>query len=149
MAKCSHAGEKKPHCNETNKRYYHLKLPHFSVCLVPECNFCSPAWQFWTSWMQGRSLFFSNGGHYRECQRTVPFGRVWGYAPPEKFQIWRPQNAIFSTCHELVSNRPQISVKRQAFSVLALYFTSVYFWGSVNLEHTIYPNTIAYTKHFK
>ena len=23
---------------------------------------------------------------------------VWGYPPPEDFQIWRLRNAIFSTC---------------------------------------------------
>ena len=26
---------------------------------------------------------------------------VWGYPPPENFQIWRLRNAIFSTCHEI------------------------------------------------
>ena len=41
------------------------------------------------------------GGHYHECQRAEPFKGDWEYPPPGKFQIWRLQNAIFSTCHEI------------------------------------------------
>ena len=26
---------------------------------------------------------------------------VWGYTPPENFQVWRLRNAIFSTCDEI------------------------------------------------
>ena len=45
--------------------------------------------------------FFCNGGYYRECGRHEPCRGVWGYPPPENFQIRRLQNAIFSTCHEI------------------------------------------------
>lgn len=96
--------------------------------------------------MQGRSLVFSNGGHYCECRRAVPFRRVWGYPPPEKFQIWRLQNAIFSTCHEICLQ--STSNKCEKASVFSAYIL-LYFRGPVNLKHTIYPSTIAYTKHFK
>ena len=34
-------------------------------------------------------------------RRQVHCRWVWGYPPPEDFQIWRLLNAIFSTCHEI------------------------------------------------
>ena len=45
--------------------------------------------------------FFVTGGIIASAQRHEPCMRVWGYALPEKFQIWRLRNAIFKTCHEI------------------------------------------------
>ena len=39
-----------------------FKMMYIFLFVLSQCNFCSPAWQFWTSWMQDRSLVFSNGG---------------------------------------------------------------------------------------
>ena len=50
---------------------------------------------------QGCSEVFCNVGYYRECRRHEPFRGVWGYPPPENFQVRRLQNAICSTCHEI------------------------------------------------
>ena len=44
---------------------------------------------------------FVTGAHYRERRRHEPCRGVSGCPPPEKFQVWGPRNAIFSTCHEI------------------------------------------------
>ena len=103
-----------------------FKIMYIFLFVLSQCNFCSPAWQFWTSWMQDRSLVFSNGGHdHRECRRAAPFRRVWGYPPPEKFQIWRLQNAIFSTCHEICLQK-STSNKCEKASVFSAYILQVF-----------------------
>ena len=50
VVKNHHAGEQKSHWNKNNKGNYHFKLcmPFF---VLFQCVFCSPAWQFCTTWM--------------------------------------------------------------------------------------------------
>ena len=44
------AGEQKSHWEKTNKENYHLKLC-MSFFVLSQCDFCSPAWRFCTTWM--------------------------------------------------------------------------------------------------
>ena len=59
-------GEQKPHWDNKNKENYHLKLCIGScVCLLfvlSQCDFCSPAWRFCTTWKASRkgSIVSSN-----------------------------------------------------------------------------------------
>ena len=46
-------------------------------------------------------MFFCNGdggwgegGHYREYRRQEPCRGVWGYPPPENFQVWTLFSAL-------------------------------------------------------
>ena len=41
------------------------------------------------------------GGIIASAKGMSLVGGVWGYPPPENCEIWRPRNAIFSTCHEI------------------------------------------------
>ena len=100
MAKCGHAGEKKPHYKNTNKTNYHLKLCTFFCLSCPSATFALWHGSFEPHECRAVAWFFPTGGHYRECQRAVPFRRVWGYPPPEKFHIWRLQKLTSNKCEK-------------------------------------------------
>ena len=50
-------------------------------------------------------LLISSGNYLRtsksRVQKHEACAGVWGYRPPENFQIWRLRNVIFSICHEI------------------------------------------------
>ena len=45
-----HAGEQKSHWDNTNKGNYHLNYV-FLLFVLSQCDFCTPAWRFCTTWM--------------------------------------------------------------------------------------------------
>ena len=65
----SRAGEQKSHRDKTNKENYHFRLIY--VCLLfvlSQCDFCSPARRFCTTWMASKgpiviSIFYMQGCH--------------------------------------------------------------------------------------
>ena len=54
-----------------------------------------------TPWAMARFFVTRRGGIIVSTENQDPCKGVRGYPPQENFQIWKLQNAIFSTCHEI------------------------------------------------
>ena len=126
MAKCGHAGEKKPHCKKTNKTNYHLKLCTFFCLPCPSATFALRHGSFEPHECRAVAWFFPTGGIIASAEGLRLLGGSGVIPPPprqKKIQIWRLQNAIFSTCHEIclqksTSNKCE---KASVFSANILY----------------------------
>ena len=125
MAKCGHAGEKKPHCNKTNKRNYHLKLCTFFCLSCPSATFALRHGSFEPHECRTVAWFFPTGGIIASAEGLCLLGGSGVILPKKNFKFGGSKMLFSALVRRDVSkNRPRISVKRQV--IFSAYILQVF-----------------------